>query len=50
MLMVVVIASLCVRCISVSVSKVLYEPSEFGGICVECDGLKKLFLFSLLFV
>ena len=39
-----------VRCVSVGVVEALYEPSEFGKICDECDGLDKLFPFSPLFV
>ena len=35
----------CVRCANVGVVEALYEPLEFGGICVEFDGLGKLFAF-----
>ena len=38
-----------VRCVSVLVVA-LYEHQELGGIRVECDGLEKLFSFSLLLV
>ena len=41
---------MCVRCICVCVIEALYEPPEFGGIGVECDGVEKLFPFSLFFV
>ena len=41
---------MCVRYVSVGVVDALYEPPEFGGICVERDGLENLFPFSLLFV
>ena len=37
-----------VGCVSVGVIEALYEPPEFGGIYVECDGLEMLFPFSLL--
>ena len=41
---------MCVRCVSVGVVEALYEPSEFGGICVECGGLEKLLIFNMLFL
>ena len=41
---------MCVRCVNVGVVEALYEPPEFGGLCVECDVHEKLFPFSLLFM
>ena len=41
---------MCVRWISVGVDEGLYEPPNFGGFCVECDGFEKLFPSSMLFV
>ena len=41
---------MCVRCVNVGVVEALYEPPEFGRICVECYGLDKFFTFSLFFV
>ena len=41
---------MCVRCICVGAVEAANEPLEFGGIGVGCDGVEKLFPFSLMLV
>ena len=41
---------MCVGCVGVGVVEGMYEPIEFGGVGVKCDGFEKLFPSSLLFV
>ena len=38
----------CVRCVSVFVVEVMYEPPEYGRIGAEVDGIELLFPFIYL--